>query len=169
VGNRVFVSRIRRRRELGGQQVRKALGCLLRTIHANDLLYGSALPRRSPHDVAHIVGIDHQARRMVVEIVFEFVGEPHVHQRRDGADAPARKQTDQIVHAIVREDRDAIASADSQLVQRAGEVLGGLHRLRIGERFVAVHPAKRNFVRRAGGSIAQQLMHQHGTLPLRVR
>jgi hypothetical protein len=106
---------------------------------------------------------------MVVEIVFEFVGEPHVHQRRDGANAPTRKQSDQIVHAVVGEDRDAIASADSQLVQRAGEVLGGLHRLRIGERFVAVHPAKCNFVRRAGGSIAQQLMHQHGTRPLRVR
>jgi CelD/BcsL family acetyltransferase involved in cellulose biosynthesis len=40
-------------------------------------------------------------------------------------------------------------------MQRASEMLGRFHRLRVGERLVAVSPTKRNFVRFAGGTIGQ--------------
>ncbi len=53
---------------------------------------------------AHVVGVDHDARLVVGEVIVELVGEAHVHQRGDRADAPAGEQAEQIVHAVVGED-----------------------------------------------------------------
>jgi hypothetical protein len=54
-------------------------------------------------------------------------------------------------------------------MQGAGEMLGSLYRLRVGQRLVAIHPPKRDLVRLARGSIGQQVMHQHGVISFSVK
>ena len=134
---------------------------LLRAIHADELFHRFALARRPPHRVAHIVGVDHQARRMVVEIIFEFVGELHIDQCGDRADTPTGEHPDQVIQPVMRKDGNAIAGAHPQIMQGAGEVRGGLYRLRVSQRLVAIDPAQRHFARLASGTVQQQLMHQH--------
>ena len=70
MGDSVLVARIRRRCKLGRQQLGKALGVFLRAIHADERLNGLTLPRRPPDCVTHIMGVDHQAWGVVVEIIF---------------------------------------------------------------------------------------------------
>ena len=60
---------------------------------------------------------------------------------------------DQIVHAVVGEDRDAVALAHAEMMQRAGEALHRRHRLRIGQRLVAIDPAEGELVGLALGPV----------------
>ena len=98
---------------------------------------------------------------MVAKVIVELVGEAHVDERRDGADAPAGEQRHQVIEAVVGEDRHAIAFSDTEMVQGAGEFL----HLRDGgsesQRAVAVDPAQRDLVGRALGPVTEKLMHQH--------
>ena len=99
---------------------------------------------------------------MVIEVKFELVGETNVDQRRDGADPPAGEQPDEIVDPIMSEDRHSVSAADPEVMKRASEALHRLHGLRVGERDVAVDPAKRRLVGLTRRPVEQQLMHQHG-------
>ena len=119
------------------------------------------LGRRAPHRLVHVVGVDHDARLVVGEIVVELVGESHVDQRGDGADPPAGEQAHQIVHAVMGEDRDAVALAHAEMVQRAGEPLHLRRRLGEGQRLVAIDPAERELVGMAVGAVIEKLVHQH--------
>ena len=67
----------------------------------------------------------------------------------------------QIVHAVVREDRDAVALAHAEMMQRAGEALHRRRRLREGQRLVAIDPAERELVGMAVGAVIEKLVHQH--------
>ena len=147
--------------EAGVEQSRQTLGAGLRPIHA-DQRPDRGRPRGSGlHRLDHVVGVDHDGRLVIGEIVVELVGKADVDQRGDGADPPAREQADQIVHAVVGEDRDAVALAHAEMMQRAGEMLHRRDRLGEGQRAVAVDPAERESCRDAVWRRHRELMHQH--------
>ena len=60
------------------------------------------------------------------------------------------------------EDRNAVAFADVEVVQGAGEPFHLRHGGREGERAVAIDPAQRHLVGATFGTIAEKLVHQHG-------
>ena len=163
--NRVLVGGIGRRWQPGGQQCRQALRAQLRAIHADQRPDRTDTRRRPLDRVEHVVGVDDDAGLMVGEVIFEIIGKPHVDQRRDRANAPARKQADQVVHAVVREDRHAIALAHAEMVKRTGEVLHGGNRLRECQARVAIDPAERDLVGLPGGPVEQGVVHQHAGNP----
>ena len=107
------------------------------------------------------MGVDHDARGVIGEVIGKLIGETHVDQRGNCADAPARQQTDHVVHTVVGEDRDAVALAYAEMMKRAGEPLHGGDRLRIGQTHVAVNPPERETRRMALGVVQKELVHQH--------
>ena len=131
------------------------------SMQTSDLIPGE-WQRGAADRIEHVVGVDDDAGLVVGEIVFELVGEAHVDQGGDRADPPAGEQAEQIVHAVVGEDGDAVALAHAEMMQRAGKALHRADRLGEGQRLVAIDPAEGDAVRMPVGTIDEKLMHQHG-------
>jgi hypothetical protein len=120
------------------------------------------MQRGAADRIEHVVGVDDDARFMIGEVVFKLVGEAHVDQGCNRADPPAGEQAEQIVHAVVGEDGDAITLAHAEMVQRAGIALHRADRLGKCQRLVAIDPAEGRPVRMPAGAIDEKLVHQHG-------
>ena len=121
--DRVLVGGIGRRGEAGVEQSGQAFGAGLRAVHADQRPDAGDARGRGSDRRDHVVGVDHDTRLVIGEVVVEFVGEADVDQRRDRADPPAGEQAQQIIHAVMGEDRDAVALAHAEMMQRAGEAL----------------------------------------------
>src|SRR5580704_9678199 len=144
--DRVLICRIRWGRKTRGQQLRQALGTNLRAIHANEMLDASGA-RGSGADLrSHVVGLDHDARRVIGKVIVELVHESNVDQRRNGANAPAGKQAEQVIHAVMREDGNAVALALVELLRLSGVPFYRRHVIRESEFNTAIDPTKRNLV-----------------------
>ena len=65
-------------------------------------------------------GVERFALVVMDKIIVKLIGKAHVDEGRNSAEPPTGKQAEQIVHAIVGEDGDAIALANAELVQGAG-------------------------------------------------
>jgi hypothetical protein len=62
---------------------------------------------------------------------------------------------------LLGEDRDTIALAHAELMQRAGEVLHLGCSLGKAQRLVAINPAERGLVGMPRRAVIEKLMHQH--------
>src|SRR5258708_5428485 len=107
--DRVLIGWIRWAWKIRGQQFRQALGAKLRAIHAKEMLDASRARGGGADLRSHVVGVDHDARRVIGKVIVELVRESYIDQRRNGTDAPARKQAKHVIHTIMREDGNAIA------------------------------------------------------------
>ena len=148
------------------QHLRQGEGAVLRPVHAqagadrSDRLAGRGHLRR------HVVGVDHCARRVVGEIVGQFVGKLHVHQRGDGADPPCSQHRHDVVEPVMGEDRDTIPLSHAEIVQGAGHAVHGIDGPGIGQAAVAIDPVEGGPLGMALGAEGEETMHQHGGAPV---
>lgn len=145
----------------GGAGKSAASSASRRPVHAHEAADAGNRGGRAADLLAQIVGVDHHGRRVIGEVIVQLIGEAHVDERRNRADAPAGEQCHQVVHAVVRHDADAVALAHPQMMQGAGAALHGVHGLREGERDLAVDPAQCNLVGTPHRAVDEKLVHQH--------
>ncbi len=109
--------------------------------------------------------VDHRSGRVVGKVVVQLLGELHIDHGGNRSNAPRAKHRQQVVHAIVSENGDTLAFADSERGQCAGHSFHAADSLLVCQRDVTVHPMQRQLFRRALRALDQHLMHQHVTPP----
>ena len=114
------------------------------------------------------MGVDHDLRLVIGEIIVELVGEFDVDQRRDRPQPPGAQHGQDVIQAVMGEDRDPVAlGARRDRAARPPSLHRG-NRLGVAQRAVAIDPAEGQRVRPALGVMEQELVHQHRQSGIKV-